>query len=916
MADRNVKVILSLMASGFVSGAKQAEQAATGLLGKVEANKASLDTLGRTATTAGVATLAGVGMATKAAMDWETAWAGVLKTVDGTDAQIATLHESLREMARTMPATHSEIAAVAEAAGQLGVATDDVAEFTRVMIMLGETTNVTADQASTSFAQFMNVMGSSPDMVDNLASALVALGNNGASTEADILALSQRIASAGASVGMTEANVLGFAAALANVGVEAEAGGTAISMSFQQIDAAVRKGGDALEKIAATSGMSAQEFKAAWGRDAAGAAQAFIVGLGRMQESGESAKGLLDELGMSGIRQSDALMRLALSGEKFTDTMELSGQAIASTSALTDEYAKRAETTASQVQVAWNNIKDAGIEAGAVMLPVVATLAGGVAGVARAFGALPDPVKAAAVSMAAIGGTSLVAAGGFIKIVQTGAELKSSLGTVREAFPKLDAAIGKVGWKKAALGAGVLTAALVAQQVAAQANARAFDDIKVSADDLAAKLLKAGDAGKTLNEAFTLETRGLFSGVTKEVDGLGDALQRVLKADAGQQFEDLFNGMLTGRSAAEQMRLQFVELDNALAQLASGGNGEQAAAMFDQVAEAAIAQGIPVEDLARLFPEYAGALRDAAGAAGAAATGAQLLAGGLGEAADEGEAAYDAMMRLGSAMLQLSGTEMGLEAAIDDATDSLKEHGATLDIGTAAGRANKGALDNIASSALNLREAQLKAGASTETMNASTNRARDAFIQAAQKMGLTADEAANLANKYGLIPKTVHTNVTATIQDPDVSAMLRRTQARINANPLYVPTRTSAMTYRASGGPVYGAGTATSDSIPAMLSNGEYVIRAASVAKLGMARLDWLNRFGELPRFATGGQVASAPIRYAPNYSPPPVYASSQPVASGSVTLSLPTIVNERFDPMEASRQIAWHLPGTAGVAG
>ena len=58
---------------------------------------------------------------------------------------------------------------------------------------------------------------------------------------------------------------------------------------------------------------------------------------------------------------------------------------------------------------------------------------------------------------------------------------------------------------------------------------------------------------------------------------------------------------------------------------------------------------------------------------------------------------------------------------------------------------------------------------------------------------------------------------------------------------------------RASGGPVWGAGTGTSDSIAAMLSNGEYVIKAASVRKYGSGLFDSLNR--GVARFANGGQV-------------------------------------------------------------
>ena len=61
-------------------------------------------------------------------------------------------------------------------------------------------------------------------------------------------------------------------------------------------------------------------------------------------------------------------------------------------------------------------------------------------------------------------------------------------------------------------------------------------------------------------------------------------------------------------------------------------------------------------------------------------------------------------------------------------------------------------------------------------------------------------------------------------------------------------------TKKAAGGLITGPGTATSDSIPAMLSNGEYVINAAAVQKLGTPYLDALNS----AHFAEGGQVGEA----------------------------------------------------------
>lgn len=61
---------------------------------------------------------------------------------------------------------------------------------------------------------------------------------------------------------------------------------------------------------------------------------------------------------------------------------------------------------------------------------------------------------------------------------------------------------------------------------------------------------------------------------------------------------------------------------------------------------------------------------------------------------------------------------------------------------------------------------------------------------------------------------------------------------------------------RAGGGPVYGPGTGTSDDVPALLSNGEYVVNARAAAR-HRAVLDAMNS-GGLPGFAVGGSVGSA----------------------------------------------------------
>lgn len=70
----------------------------------------------------------------------------------------------------------------------------------------------------------------------------------------------------------------------------------------------------------------------------------------------------------------------------------------------------------------------------------------------------------------------------------------------------------------------------------------------------------------------------------------------------------------------------------------------------------------------------------------------------------------------------------------------------------------------------------------------------------------------------------------------------------------------------ATGGYITGAGTSTSDSIPAKLSNGEYVVKAESVKKYGVDYLHAINT-GRLHRYATGGLVSNASSPKAPNIS-------------------------------------------------
>ena len=315
--------------------------------------------------------VAGVGAVVKSAMSWESAFAGVKKTndevVDSTGNVVysyADLENGLRGLAAQLPASHQEIAGVAEAAGQLGIKSQDVVSFTKTMIDMGESTNLSAEDAASAIAKIANITGLTSDEYQRFGSSVVALGNNFATTEQDIVAMANRLAASGTLAGLTNQEILGLATAMSSVGIEAEAGGTAMTQTLAAIESAVAAGGEDLQKFATVAGESAQEFADKWKNHPIEAIQDFIRGLGKLDEKGESATMVLDDMQLSGVRQSNMLKSLALAADTMTGAVDLSNKAWSENTALTNEASTRYETTESKLKMLKNQVVDMAIDFG------------------------------------------------------------------------------------------------------------------------------------------------------------------------------------------------------------------------------------------------------------------------------------------------------------------------------------------------------------------------------------------------------------------------------------------------------------------------------------------------------------------------------------------------------------------------
>lgn len=596
-----------------------------------DARAAAHKKAGQVIITSATAVAAGLAYSTKKAMDWQSAFAGVRKTVDATPEQLEKIERGLRDLAGVLPATHGEIAAVAEAAGQLGVKQGDVVEFTRVMLDMGETTNLSATDAATGLAKFSNVMGTAREDTERMGSTIVALGNNSATTEGDILGLAQRLAAAAKQANLTEADVFAFASTLTSVGVEAEAGGTAFSKVFTSIGDAVRDGNSNLEVFAKTAGMSVEEFSTAFRTDAAGAINAWLAGMGRAAQAGESTTEIFKTLGLEDSRLKAAVLSTGQAQGLLADQLDLASTAWAENNALANEAGQRYETAESKIALAKNTLNDVAIDLGATFLPMVADAAEGVADLAKWVGGLPEPLKGVAAGVGAVAAGMGLLTGGLILGLPKWMAFRREMDLLKTASPGAATGVGKLG-KAMKIATGAMVAYVVAQEALDAITPKLSQGTK----ELQANLRGlATDGGKVADVFADVKGNWVAGGAEFDlstIEGLGDALKVIADPNVLQSAQTGLKKVLTihDNSQAGQLEEKLELIGSELGTLAER-DLPAAATQFTGLYNAAGATDEAGLRLLKTMPDLKDALIGVADSNGMATDDATLLALALGQ---------------------------------------------------------------------------------------------------------------------------------------------------------------------------------------------------------------------------------------------------------------------------------------------
>lgn len=324
------------------------------------------------------ATVAGLGVALAAKRavqefaEYEKGLIGVAKTADLTADQVKAMGSAVTDMARRMPFARTELLAIAQAGGQLGVkGVRDLSLFTETIAKLGTASDLAGEEAATSLTRILNVTGESIDRIDEFASVIVALGNNFAATESEIARVTTQVAQATAVFGVSSEQAAGMAAALRSVGVQAELGGSTVGKAFRAIETSIRGGGEQLLDLERITGLTGAELKRTFDEDATAVFQRFVEGIGQAVAGGASAAEMLERFDLQGDEVLKVLPVLAQNSQLLGKALGLAAAEAANATALNEEYLRASTTLSAQLRLAGNAIDEIAAAFGQALAPQI-----------------------------------------------------------------------------------------------------------------------------------------------------------------------------------------------------------------------------------------------------------------------------------------------------------------------------------------------------------------------------------------------------------------------------------------------------------------------------------------------------------------------------------------------------------------
>ncbi|QWY79648.1 tail length tape measure protein [Arthrobacter phage Persistence] len=927
MATRSISVELLARVQGFVSGLRTAQQAVRDTGSRLAAfareNEQHMDRVGKAGMLMGGTLLAGVGLAVKAASEFDSAMSEVRASTHETAANMDLLRQAAINAGADTSFSAKEAAGAIDELAKAGVSTKEVlggglagalSLAAAGSLQVGDA----AEIAATAMTQFKLGGKDIPHVADLLAAGA---GKAQGSVEDIGMALKQSglVAS---QFGLSIEDTTGTLAAFASAGLIGSDSGTSLKTMLLAL---ANPSNEAANKMAEL-GIAAYD------------ANGKFVGIRNL--SGQLKEALSDQsqasrdaamatiFGSDAIRAANVLYKQGADGiSDWIDKVNDSGFAAVTASIKQDNLA-------GDVEKLGGSFDSLLIKSGSGLSESLRGLVQGAESVVDAMGRIPAPIMNATVGIAGITGGALLLGGALVSTVPKLVEFHGSLNKIAPAGSRAGNAIRSVG-----KAAGIATAALIAMQIAGAVFSE--KDTK-SAEDFGQALLKVANAGKNadgkgLDSVFKGFDKFAGQDIVTNVDSLAGAVERLTHQtldDGGNKFfEPLTNLLGLPKGEISQLEERFKGLGESMGDLVKNGSAETAAESFKLLTQEFEKNGKGAQEALAAVPGYKDALLDLANQSGvvlegqdlidfalgkvpasmeAAATATQTYTNAAGQATpitedmakkleDLGISAQGAIVNLANftdalinaGLLQLSARDAArnYQEAIDGVAESIAKNGTTMDINTEQGRANQAALDAVASAGLNVMKANAANGASQQELQGNLRGTYNSLITAAGQFGITGGQADALARKVlGIppkanidswmsdaakrmaeqttsavngIPSVKNVTVNTTYNETTIQRVIRQLSTEPDKAP--VGAGTVLAPKKAIGGAIIGPGTGTSDDIMAMLSNGEHVLTAEEVRLMGgqaaVYRMRAMLKAGTLPKFAAGGAADKATAR-------------------------------------------------------
>jgi TP901 family phage tail tape measure protein len=308
-----------------------------------------------------------LGVSVKAAIDFESAMADVRKVVPGLDSAegFKAMSQEILNMSKELPVSAKGLAEIMAAAGQAGIAKEELADFTRQAAQMGIAFDISAAEAGEAMAKLRTSLGLDQRQVVDLADAMNYLSNNMASSAAEVTQFMLRAGAMGKQVALTTEQTAAFGSAMIAAGAPPEVAAT----SFNNLIRALTKG----ESATARQSEAFQRL----GLDVVGVAKSMqIDAVGTIRDVFLRISKMPAEMRVSTISEifgdeARALTPLITNMALFEQSMGLVGDRSKYAGSMLAEFETRSATSANQFQILQNNLEALAIAIGNGLLPAI-----------------------------------------------------------------------------------------------------------------------------------------------------------------------------------------------------------------------------------------------------------------------------------------------------------------------------------------------------------------------------------------------------------------------------------------------------------------------------------------------------------------------------------------------------------------